>query len=76
MEVLDVEAVLRQRIAQTSMGRVHALQTTGFASERAALEPLCMEAPEQTDTWTHSGQGLTLQQPHEEPGGGHKNQMG
>lgn len=35
MEVLDVEAVLRQRIAQTSKGRVHALQIMELASQCA-----------------------------------------
>lgn len=56
MEVLDVEAALRQRIAQTSTGRVHALQTMGLASQCATHEPLYKEVPEQTDTGTHSGQ--------------------
>lgn len=41
---------MRQRIAQTPMGRVHALQTTGFASQCAAHEPLCKETLGQTDT--------------------------
>lgn len=39
--------------------------------------PPCKEAPGRTDTQTRAqDRGLTLQQPHEEPGGGHKNEMG
>lgn len=76
LEVLAVEAVLRQRIAQTPMGSVHALPAMGLASQRAALEPLCQEALNRQTHGHGQDRALTLQQPHEEPGGGHEHQMG
>lgn len=78
MEVLDVEAALRQRGWLRHAGEgVHALQSTWLASEFTAQEPPCKEAHGQTEkTQTHAqDMGLTLQQPHEEPGGGHESEM-
>lgn len=53
-------------------GGVHALQTKWLAPEPASPE---QGACGQTDTRAQDT-GLTLQQPHEEPGAGHEDEMG